>query len=80
LIDICSVGESGWIRLHPNIIPANLKVLYRTQNILVLTFQAKGNEGDSPHIRIRITWDGTWEDDETEMKHHFVIRNITGEV
>jgi len=80
LIDICSVGESGWIRLHPNLVPSNLNVVYRTQTNLVLTFQAKGNESESPIIRIRIVWDGIWEEGETEMTHHFVIKDITGEI
>lgn len=77
--DLCSVGESGWLRLHPVLIPNSLQVVYRTSTILVLTFQAKGNEGNSPITRIRIAWDGIWHEGEAEMGQHLVIRDITAQ-
>jgi len=78
--DLCSVGEGKWIRLHPVIAPNSLEIIYRTKTVLVLSLQAKGNEGESPIARFKIAWDGIWEDGETEMARHLVVKDITGEV
>ena len=77
--DLCSVvrSDSACLNLLPIIGPNSLVTKYIGKTILVLTLQAKGNEGESHLARIEITWDGLWEDLETEMVHHFVIKGIT---
>ena len=77
--DLCSGGQNKWIRLHPVLAPATLKYIYQSKINLRLTFQAKGDEGDSQKIKISIAWDGQWEVGEAEMAKHLIIKDVTKE-
>lgn len=75
--DLCSVVKGKWLQLHPLIVPNNFKAQYRNATTLVVSLQAKGNEGESPIARFQIAWDGSWEDGDTEMTRHLVVKDVT---
>jgi hypothetical protein len=77
--DLCSVVKDKWVALHPIIMPTNLAdlALRRSPVDWTVSLQAKSNEGDSCIIRFRISWDGKWDDGETEMARHLVLRQLS---
>jgi hypothetical protein len=75
--DLCSIGEGRWLRLHLLLVPFNLQVVRNQPSTLVLTLQARGSEGDSSPLRIRIAWDGGWHQGEVEMRRHMSVETIT---
>ena len=58
------------------IVPPNMDTQYPEGCDLTLTFQARGDEGDSP-LRGRVAWDGQWEDGEQEMRRHLTIETLS---
>ena len=74
--DLCSVVKDKWLQLHPLVAPYNLNVQRREKSILILSLQARSNEGDSSILRIQIAWDGGWHDGSEEMKHHLTVNVI----
>ncbi len=76
--DLCSVVKNKWLELHPLVVPFNLEVRRRESCTFVLSLQAQGSEGDSPVIRIKITWDGKWHDGAQEMRRHLILE-VLGE-
>jgi hypothetical protein len=80
--DICRVlktdgKKEAVIELLALILPASLKNKREGKQFIVLTFQAKANEGDSPIAKIQVDWDGIWEDHDTAMQRHLTIKDIT---
>jgi len=75
--DLCSVIKGKWLELHPLIVPNNLPARRREKTDLVVSVQARSNEGESDIRRFRISWDGQWEDGESEMIHHLVAKEFT---
>ncbi|MBN1617836.1 hypothetical protein JW887_00640 [Candidatus Dojkabacteria bacterium] len=75
--DLCSVLKPGVLRLHPIIMPNNLKATYNTETVIRLIFQAKCDEGVSKMFKIQIAWDGKWNDGDIEMKKHLIIEELT---
>lgn len=74
--DLCSVIRGKWLELHPLIVPNNLPARRLEKADLVVSVQARSNEGESNIRRFRISWDGRWEDGEMEMIHHLVIKEF----
>jgi hypothetical protein len=74
--DLCSVIKGKWLELLPLLSPLNLKLKWREGTTIIVSLQAKSNEGDSPIVRIKIAWDGEWEDGDQEMKHHLVVKEL----
>jgi hypothetical protein len=72
--DMCSVIRGKFLQLHPMIFPANFDWQRRAACVLILTLQARGDEGDSPLVRVQVAWDGKWEDGATEMRRHLTIQ------
>lgn len=72
--DLCSVVKGKWLELHPIITPLELTARRREASHLILTLQARGLEGDSNLLRVRIDWDGQWADDTQEMAAHMVVK------
>jgi hypothetical protein len=72
--DICSVRKSGKVLLHPIFAPNNLQTVWNGACDLILSFQARSTEVDTRMVRIRISWDGKWQDGTKEMQDHFKIR------
>lgn len=58
------------------IVPLNMEKQRRGACDLTLTFQARANEGDSPPLRVRVVWDGQWEDGAQEMRRHLAIETL----
>ena len=75
-VDLCSVVKDKWVELHTLIAPFNLEVRRRSPSTLVLYVQARGNECDSPVLRIRIAWDGKWHDGSEEMRRHLIVEQL----
>lgn len=75
--DLCSAVKHKWIQLHPIIVPNNFPIKRRSATTLVLSLQARGTEGESPVARFQIAWDGKWEDGDTEMARHLVVKDVT---
>ncbi len=72
--DICSVWKTGRVQIHPIIAPNNLKTVWNGPCDLILSLQATSTEVDSRVVRLRISWDGKWQDGAKEMQDHFKIR------
>ena len=77
--DLCSVVKGKWLQLHPMLVPNNFLFKWREPATIDVTLRAKSNEAESPTARIRIAWDGKWEDGTSEMAHHLVVKNVSGE-
>lgn len=75
-VDLCSVTQGGRLRLHPLIVPFNLTVERLAACSFVVTVQARGSEVDSTPLRVRVSWDGTWEPGTVEMLHHLTIERL----
>lgn len=71
--DLCSIIEGKWLELETAVKPTNLNFRHREATDLVLTIQARSNEGDSYPTRVRISWDGRWSTDTLEMRQHLVL-------
>ncbi|MHB8512434.1 MAG: hypothetical protein ACYDCC_09650 [Actinomycetota bacterium] len=75
-VDLCSVGEHGDLLLHLVITPYNLPLQRRGPTNLILTLQAKGNNAESPTLRIKISWDGRWHAGIKEMQRNLKIEAL----
>lgn len=75
--DLCSVVKNKWVQLHPLIVPNNHLMLWKKPMTIVAGLQARANEGESAITRFQISWDGKWEDGDTEMACHLVVKDIT---
>ena len=76
--DLCNVVEDKWVELRPLIYPNNLVTRRKEATNLVLTLQARGNEGESAIKRFQIAWDGKWEAGDMEMAKHLVVKEYPG--
>jgi len=72
--DLCNVVKDKWIELSPLIIPNNLNARKREAVTMVVSLQARANEGESEITRFQISWDGKWEDGDIEMGRHLVVK------
>jgi len=76
LADLFSVVKNKWLQLHTLVIPFNLDIIRRSSTSLVLTVQARATEADSNILRVRISWDGGWEDGAQEMRRHLKVEVV----
>lgn len=76
-IDLCSVTESRHLQLHLLLTPFNLQAMRTQACDMVLSLQARGNQVDSDVLRLRIAWDGKWEQGVAEMRSHMVVSKAT---
>jgi hypothetical protein len=58
------------------ITPYNLKARMESKCTIVVSLKAKSDYADSPIIRVKISWDGGWEDGELEMRRHIEIKPL----
>jgi hypothetical protein len=77
--DLCMVLKSGKLQLMPLITPNNLGAQRSGNCQLVVSLQARSNQRDSEVVRIRISWDGKWEDGDAEMQRHLVVDDVPRE-
>jgi hypothetical protein len=80
-VDLCSVvkgslGKGRFMALHPMITPFNLEVQKTQACVRVLTLQARGTQGDSALLRVKISWDGGWHDEDKEMRRHMAVDTL----
>lgn len=74
--DLASVVEEKWLELHTLIKPLVLKARYREPVDIIVTLQAKSEQGESNILRINLAWDGKWSEDEKEMMRHLVVKEL----
>jgi hypothetical protein len=86
--DLCNVVKDKWIELSPLIVPNNLLTRRKLpenrltrqptnwSTNMVVTLQARANEGESAITRFLISWDGEWEDGDIEMAKHLVVKEF----
>jgi len=72
-VALCSVVKDDGLGLHPIILPFSMPVKWTAPCVLWLTFQARADEGESPPMRVRVAWDGKWEDGALEMRQHLTL-------
>ncbi|MGA2327057.1 MAG: hypothetical protein ABSH05_12315 [Bryobacteraceae bacterium] len=77
--DLCRVGRNTGLSLMPLISPNNLNAHHQGSCRLVASLQARSNETDSEVARIEISWDGSWEHGDMEMKRHLAVRPLAPE-
>jgi len=65
--------EEGLLKLKPMLVPDNFPERHAGETHLWITAIARGLEGESAPLRLRIDWDGRWERGDAEMTHHLVI-------
>ena len=78
MCDLCCVVKGKWVELLPMIQPLNFNSRRRKEDSpdsrdFVATLQGRSAEGSSLPIRVRISWDGEWEDGGVEMQRHLKI-------
>ncbi|WP_116809998.1 hypothetical protein [Steroidobacter cummioxidans] len=78
--DLCSVARDKSLTLHVKIRPNDLQWRYAVDETmpvdLIVTVQARGNEADSDERKLRVFWDGHWEDGDLEMRRHFHVTHL----
>jgi hypothetical protein len=84
-VDLCLAIKAGdnrvkSVELRPLIAPYDLQTRYDEPSHLVLTLEARGTEGNSLPLRVKIAWDGEWHDGDVEMKRHFVASEMPSEI
>ncbi|MBZ5698972.1 MAG: hypothetical protein LAN18_10555 [Acidobacteriia bacterium] len=73
--DICCVGKNPCVlRILPIIAPNNLTTQWTGPVKINLLLQVKCSENSSARASVQISWDGTWDDGDAEMKKHFKIK------
>ena len=77
--DLCSVVKEGYLQLHLLIAPNALPTHLEGEQFMVLTVEARANEGVSKIRRIQIAWDGQWDKADSEMQKHVRIEDVTGQ-
>lgn len=75
--DLCNVVEDKWVEIRPLIFPNNLVTRRKEATNIVLTLQARANEGESAIKRFQIAWDKKWEAGDMEMAKHLVVKEYT---
>ena len=75
--DLCNVVKDKWVEIRPLIIPNNLVPRRKEATKMVVTLQARANEGESELVRFQIAWDGKWEDGDIEMGNHLRVKEYT---
>ena len=68
--DFFTVVKDKWLELQCLVVPNDLQARRRERTDVIVSFQARSNEGQSHVLRVRISWDGQWADGEVEMSHH----------
>ena len=78
--DLCRVVKGdgkNTLELLPLVHPNSLGDKWHENIQIVLSLQARGNEADSPILRVKISWDGDWGDGVEEMKGHLSLKVLT---
>jgi hypothetical protein len=68
--------REGLLQLIPALIPANLTNTFQPDAHFWITAVARGIDGESNTLRLKVDWDGTWESGDTEMSRHLRIKSV----
>jgi hypothetical protein len=71
--DLLTVIKDKWLELNPLMTPNNLPSRRTEPTNMVVTLQARSNEGDSRVLRLRIAWNGAWMDGAQEMAQYLKV-------
>jgi hypothetical protein len=63
----------GMLQLTPVLVPRNLRDTFQPDAHFWITAIARGIDGESNSVRLKVDWDGTWERGDAEMTHHLKI-------
>lgn len=74
--DLCCVGKGKWLELLPLVAKYSLEVKRHQKSLIVLSLQVRSNEADTAILRVQISWDGGWDDDDQRMKNHLKVEVI----
>jgi hypothetical protein len=77
--DLFNVQKNSHLQLLPLITPNSMQAVYKSATTLVFSIIAQGNEGQSPIFRIKMVWDGEWDDDINKMKNHLRIEDVSAQ-
>lgn len=72
--DFCRVERKGLLVLMPLVPANNFPAVWKGESNFVVTLQARSDIADSQIFRVRVAWDGEWDDGVEEMKQHFDIK------
>jgi hypothetical protein len=72
--DLCFLRKGKVLTLLPLIVPFRLQAQRFAKSNLALFLQARSTQADSPVFRVEISWDGEWEDGDTEIQRHLTIK------
>jgi hypothetical protein len=65
--------QPGMLQLTPVLVPNNLRNTFQPDAHFWITAIARGIDGESNSVRLKVDWDGTWERGDAEMTHHLKI-------
>jgi hypothetical protein len=71
--DVLTVIKDKWLELGCLVTPNNLPARRTQPTNMVVTLQARSNEGNSPILRLRIAWDGARMDGAQEMAQYLKV-------
>ena len=77
--DFCRVEKKGGLSLMPLIVPNNLNARRQGKCKFAAWLQARSNQADPQDIRIQVSWDGLWENSDTEIQRHLEVRELSPE-
>ncbi len=75
--DICDLGfvkKGQNFRLTPLITPNNFHAALEPNQKMRLMLKALADNNESPTFIVDISWDGKWDDDQTRMASHLVVK------
>jgi len=74
--DLIAVGKETGAFLEPLITPNNLHFLWKDKMNITLTICVKSDQNTTLERKFMIAWDGLWDQGETEMAKHLVIKAL----
>ena len=77
--DLFLVLEDGVLQLTLPLIPNNLQAQFRGPSNIWLTTVARGINGQSGVLTLKVDWNGKWHGGETEMKDNLQIKVVPSE-
>jgi hypothetical protein len=74
--DFISIVKDKWLQLHPLLFPIDLEIVFREKASFIASLQARSEGSCSPVLKIKVSWDGKWCDEDHEMQDHLQISVI----
>ncbi len=75
--DLVAVNEKGkQIAILVLYAPFNMPQAIDVKTPTILYLEARGDEGDSSQLKVKVSWDGVWKDGEEEMARHLIVEEV----